>query len=336
MPSLRLRFACALTRAQPLALLLLLLLVLGPVAAGAQSTPHQISADTLAFPEGIDVDPRTGTFYVTSLRHRTVLCGTLEGSWSPCLQLHDGPRPAAIFGVAVDTARQLLWLTAAGLPRMEGYTSADTARAELLRVGLADGRIERRWRLGSGRGMPGELALTPAGEVLVSDGILGVLYRLRPDAETLAVVQSPLLRSPQGIAVSADGRVAWVADWSRGVLRWELATDALTPLALPTDSSLRGIDGLRRHGTQLIGVQNGTAPARIVALTLDAPGTAVIAATTLDAPVFEGEPTVGTILEARFVYVSSSQWPFFSEQGVRTGTRALPPVVLRVLPLDAR
>lgn len=126
--------------------------------------------------------------------------------------MNGAPRPGAVLGVAVDTTRQRLWLTTANLPHMADAGPADTVPAELLCVRLEDGVLERRWRLGTGRGVPGELAIMPDGEVLVSDGTLGVLYRLAPDADTVVTITSPLLRSPRvvrlvlaptGVAVTA-------------------------------------------------------------------------------------------------------------------------------------
>jgi sugar lactone lactonase YvrE len=242
---------------------------------------------------------------------------------------------AAAFGVAFDGTRGALWVTTAGTPHMKDFQPGDTARAELLRVRLRDGRIEQRWLLGDGKGMPGELSLTPSGDVLVSDGLRARLYRLRQGAGTMEVITSPVVRSPQGIAPSADGSVAWVADWSHGLLRWDLRTDSVTAVTTPDDIALLGVDGLRRHGDRLIGVQNGVTPARVVAITLDAGGRAVRAVETIDRPAaMEGEPTVGAIAGDRYVYVSSGGWPFFGDDGSRLPrTPALPPVTVRELTL---
>lgn len=296
----------------------------------AAQTTLPFLPDTTFFPEGLDADAASGRVYVTSLRHRTVWCGRPGGPAVPCAQLNDlDPRPGAITGVAVDAPRGLLWLTAAALPMMADAGPADTARTELLQLRLADGRVQRRWRLGTGRGVPGELAVTPGGEVLVSDGTLGVLYRLAPDADTVVTITSPLLRSPQGIAVAADGRTAWIADWSRGLRHWTLATNAIVEVAAPPGESLRGLDGLRRHGAELIGVQNGATPPRVVRLTLAPTGLAVTALAVLDVPGLPGEPTVGAVLDGVFIYVATSHWPFMAEDGTRRGVEARPGVVLR-------
>jgi sugar lactone lactonase YvrE len=299
---------------------------LAPVGGSSARTVH---ADSMFWPEGIDADPRDGTLYITSLRHRDVLVVTRSGTTRWLLGAQQ-PKPSAVFGVVVDVARDVAWLTAGAHRAMDGHGAADSASSEVLRVGLADGRVQRRWRLGDGAGIPGELGLAPDGEVVVSDAILGRLYRLRPGVDTLETISHPLLRSPQGIAFSADGGIAWVADWSHGLLRWDRATGDIRGVTLGSGATTLGIDGLRRAGAQLIGVQNGVAPPRVVGIRLSVDGAHAIAITVLDRPAeVIGEPTVGTIVDDRYVYVASSHWPFWTDDVKRLGARPLPAVILR-------
>lgn len=305
------------------------------VAPDERSQPRVLSADSTFFPEGLDVDPRTGTLYITSLRHRMVYGVAPEGAMTPALRV--GPDDiAAPFGVAFDATRDVLWVATAGVVHMAGYRPADSARAELLRVRRSDGAITERWTLGVGTGTPGDLALTPSGDVLVSDAVLGRLYRLRADSGGMETIDDSLLRSPQGIAADAQGRLAWVADWSHGLMRWDLQTDSISAVEVPDQVTLLGIDGLRRVGDRLIGVQNGIAPARIVEITLDATGSTVRAVRTLNRPRrLEGEPTVGAAYGDRYVYIASSAWPFWTEDGARRAdTGPLPPVTVREFPVE--
>jgi len=298
------------------------------------STARVVSPDTAFWAEGLDADPRDGTLYVTSLFHRNVLVVPRTGA-ARWLLGEGEPTLGAVFGVAVDAARNVVWLTSASLAQLGGAAADTSRRAELLRVELATGRITARYLLGDGRGMPGEITVTPAGDVLVSDATLGALYRLRVGAERVERVTAALLRSPQGIAVSADGAWAIVADWSHGLLRWDLSSDAVERVAVPPNVTLLGIDGLRRAGDILVAVQNGVRPNRVVSMLLAPDGRKVGAVKTLDRPtVLEGEPTIGAVRGDRYLYVSSSAWPFWTEQGQRIHPeRPLPPVVVREIAL---
>lgn len=305
-------------------------------STAATSGPQQVSADTTFFAEGLAVDARDGTLFVTSIHHRNVWIVPPAAPPHWLIPQAAATDIGAVMGVVFDSLRASVWLSTAKLPTMAARGAADSlVHAELLEVRVRDGQLKRRLRLGDGKGIPGEIALAPDGTVLVSDAIQGLLYRLRPNAAQLETVRSAALRSPQGIAVRPDGRVAYVADWSRGILRWDLATDSLTAVTAEDGRLLRGVDGLRWHAGVLIGLQNGATPNRVLRVALDADGGRLAGLEVLDAPpALEGEMTVGVVAGRDFVYVSSSAWPFWTEEGQRRPDgRPLPPVVLRRLPL---
>ncbi len=301
---------------------------IAPVPRSVVDTVHR---DTLFFAEGLRVDAASGAHYITSVRQRAVLRVGRDGRGT--LLRDSAVTHGPVLGVALSTDRASLWLTTASLPQLVPNQPAGTT-AELLRVRSADGALLQRLQLGDGTGTPGEITVTPQGEVLVSDGTLGVLYRLPPGASTPRIVRHPLLRSPQGIAVSADGRTAHVADWAIGLLRWDLATDSLVRLAEPDGGTLVGIDGLSRWTSWLVGVQNGVTPARIVGIALDASGRTITRVRTLDRQPYDGEATVGDVHGDTFTFVASSHWPFHGDDGTRRPGASLPPVVLRRLRLD--
>lgn len=289
-----------------------------------------IDPDSMFFAEGLAADPRDGTLLVTSIYRRDVLMVSATGARRWLL----GNRISgvgAVLGAALDTARGTLWLTTARLPHMQRRSDDASVVAELLELSYPDGALRRRMVLGAGDGIPGEIALAPDGSVLVSDGKHGQLYRLRPRATALETLRHALLRSPQGIAVQTDGQIAYVADWSRGLLRWDLQTDSISTLTTDDGRSLRGVDGLRLHRGALLAIQNGATPNRVLRVALSADGRTLSGLEVLDAPsALEGEMTVGAVLGDDFVYVASSAWPFWTEEGERRGVeRALPPVVLR-------
>ncbi|MBK7906357.1 MAG: hypothetical protein IPJ78_07320 [Gemmatimonadetes bacterium] len=303
-------------------------------ATTGEATERTLSPDTTFFPEGLDADPRDGTLYVTSLRHRNVLIVPRTGPsrWllAPALEGR-----GAVMGVALDTTHGDAWLTTAALRHMGSAPGDSLVRSELLRVRLVDGTIISRHLLGDGKGTPGELTRAPNGDLLVSDAVLGRLYRLRAGASRVEVIASPLLRSPQGIAVLRGDAVAVVADWSHGLLRWDLRTDSISAIAAPPGVAVLGIDGLRASDDRLIAVQNGIAPMRVAAVTLSADARRIATVRTLDrAARTPGEITVGAIAGDRFVYIASSAWSFWADEGTRAeGSGPLPAVIVREVPL---
>lgn len=295
------------------------------------ATFRLVSGDTSFFPEGLAADPTDGSLFIAGIGAHDVLAVAPDGSARPLLQ-RNGTDLGPVLGVALDPSRQRLWLTTADLP----HARRGAALAELVEVERATGRVRRRMSLGDGTGIPGELTVTARGDVLVSDGLRSRLYRLRAGAARLDVVQSAALRSPQGIATLAGDSVAYVADWSRGLLRWDLVTDAITSVPRADGALLRGVDGLRAWCGGLIAVHNGSRPNRVLFITLAADGHTIERVVPLDTPAdAPGELTVGALAGERFVVVASSAWPFYADSGARLAERGpLPAVWLREIPLD--
>jgi sugar lactone lactonase YvrE len=301
-------------------------------AVVANSTIRTTIADSTFWPEGVDYDAHTKRFYVASIRHRTITeilrTGRTRELW-PVNQRNRG----AVMGVRVDPRGGVLWATMAGLPQMEGFVPSDSGIAALVRVNIRSGAIERQWNLPGGtKHVPGDLAIGPRGDVFVTDSDQPVLYRLRIAADTLESVTSPLFRSLQGMAPSPDGRWLFLADYSHGLLRVDLATHAVTRVADAPNSTALGCDGIVWYRGSIIAVQNGVVPARVMRFHLDARGERVTRAELLDRnwPIAD-EPTIGTLAGDTFVYVADSQWEKYSDDGKRKAeVKLTSPVLLSI------
>jgi sugar lactone lactonase YvrE len=241
-----------------------------------------------------------------------------------------------MLGVRVDAVGRI-WATTSGLKQSEGYVPADSGIAALLRIDAATGRIERRWDLPAVAGghVLGDVALGPRGEVYVSDSNEPVLYRLRPGADTLDRFRHPLFRGLQGMAATPDGRFVYVADYAHGLLRLRLSDGAVVRVADAPGSTSLGCDGIVLHRGAIVAVQNGVQPARIVRFALNAAGDSIVAARVLDRqPALAPEPTIGTLMGDRFVYVANSQWEAYDDEGRRRPAVPLTGARLVAVPLE--
>jgi sugar lactone lactonase YvrE len=289
-------------------------------------------ADSTLWPEGMDYDARTRRWYLASIGHRTVV--EMGGRSPRDLWPRGMPAMGAVLAVRVGRERDVLWATTSGIPQMRGYAPADSAIAALLKVRISDGAILRRWDLAPsprGHGL-GDVAVGPSGDVYVSDSNEPVLYRLRRGGDSLERITSPLFRSLQGIAPAPDGRSVFVADYSHGILRVDLASGrAIRVHDAPRSTSL-GCDGIVWDRGGIIAVQNGVAPARIVRFALDATGSRFVSAAVIDRnPAVADEPTIGTIVGRDFVYVANSQWEKRGDDGApKPGVKLSSPVLLAV------
>ena len=287
-----------------------------PVVRGAV---FRQTRDSTLWPEGVDYDSRTGDFYVSSIRRRTVARVSRDGDTRDLWPAGTNGI-GAVLGVRVDAARRLIWATTSGMKYMEGYAPGDSAIAALLRIDARTGRIERRWDLPvvPGGHVLGDAAVGPGGEVWFTDSNEPVLYRLRPGADTLDRFRHPLFRSLQGMAPTRDGRFVYVADYSHGLLRVRVSDGSAIRLPDAPGSTSLGCDGIVLYRGAIVAVQNGVAPARIVRFALDAAGDSIVAVRVLDQqPALAPEPTIGTMVIGRFVYVANGQFEAHDDEGRR-------------------
>jgi sugar lactone lactonase YvrE len=142
------------------------------------------------------------------------------------------------------------------------------------------------------------------------------------------------LVSPQGLVVSADGSVLFVADYALGLCAVDLASGEVRRLETPPAATTCGIDGLDRDGNDLIAIQNGVRPHRVVRITL-APDLSRVTGVEVVEQLHprHDEPTLGAVVDGAFYYVANSHWGAWDRDGNLVAPEALdPPCVLR-LPL---
>lgn len=292
--------------------------------------------DSTLFPEGVSYDARTGTMYVSSLHHRNIVALPRAGG-SQFLMKEVPPNVGGLYGIAVDTARSVVWATSASAPGTSALAVGDTALPALLEIRLSDGKLLRRFEMRTSAPVtsPGDITLSPNGDVLVSDAQAGVLWRLPRGDDSLVAIRNKLFRSLQGIAPSRDGKVVWIADYSHGILRVELPSGITTRVADLPGHSVLGIDGLVAYGNTLVGVQNLYNPAQVVQLTLNTEGTRIVKHTVLDRNVLAASPTGGVVLDHALIYVANSLWDSLDNSGNVSSTATLPRPVLLRLPLNA-
>ena len=299
-----------------------------------RSSVRATLADSTLWPEGVAWDARGDRFFVGSVRHRMVYVHDARGTRA--LWAASRADIGAILGVALDPDGVHLWATTSGLPQMNGYVDADSGIAALLKFRITDGTIVQRWDLppsAAGHTL-GDVTVTPMGDVFMTDSREPVLYRLRRGRAVMEAYRDPEFRSLQGVAPAPDGQHVYVADYSHGLLRVDLATNAVIRLSDARSSTSLGVDGLVWFEGSLIGVQNGITPPRIVRFHLDESGTSITRQEVLDRnTAIADEPTIGVIAGRSYVYVANSQWDKHDDHGKRVPGSVLAPTVLLSVPL---
>jgi len=269
--------------------------------------------------EGIAYDPRTGDFYLGSIAKREiwrvdadgkagVFIGSAAGLWS-------------VFGMSVDTAHRKLWVATAAHDQMPGLKPDEAGKSAILAFDLDNKKLLHRWDIaGPEPHLVGDLTISSGGDVFATDSVAHSIYTISSDDGKLErLISDDRFSSLQGIALSDDGRYAFVSDYSGGISRIELSSTSIVTFPSPPATTTLGIDGLYMAGNALIGVQNGVGPQRIVRLalspTLDRINDVEVLAAA--APEFN-DLTLGVPVDGKFYFIANSQWNLLGPHGAFT------------------
>ena len=290
------------------------------VKAARQSVSHSKPFATLPekdlIAEDIAYDPPSKRFFISSVRHHKILSLDSNGKFLDFVP--DGqPDIWAVLALHVDAKRRILWATTAAMPESIGYTAALDGRSALLKYSLDEGTLLKRYDVTTaGKHILGDMTVSTAGDVYVSDGY-GEVYWVDHRHDKLEIlIGKGNFRSPQTPALSPDERRLFVPDYSRGISIVDLATKQTELLEHPKELSLGGIDGLYLNGETMVAIQNGTAPPRIIRMTLDHAMTRVTRWDTLEAnSPYLGAPTHGVLVGATFYFIANAGWDRMTNEG---------------------
>jgi hypothetical protein len=286
--------------------------------AGASAPYAEIGPDQHLI-EGLIWDGDARRLYATSVADRRLLALRPDGAH---VVVDRGA--GSLFGGAYASGR--LWISAATIEQ----TPAGPGFAGLLVVDAADPAAARRIPAPAGA-TPGDVVVAPDGIVYVSDGMNGAVYRCPPGCAVLETwLPAGTFHSAQGMVVSTDRRLLYVADYRYGLAAVDRASGRVYRMDAPVDLMLDGIDALLADHGGLVAIQNGAPPLRIVRLSLSRDGFGITGLRVLErANPAWGEPSLGAIIGDRLVYVSNPQWERYGAHGAVIGDGPLQPTRIR-------
>ncbi len=298
-------------------------------------------------PEDIAFEKSSGTFVVSSIQNHILYRVALPKSGEKvCLTseipLEDSAKRWPTLAVSSDSKRHLLWATSSAMPDFAGFPKEDGGKASLLAVNGANGKIVQRFDLSSdGPAVLGDMSVTPDGTVYVSDSIGGGVYRVQGDLTTVKLEKiAGGFFSPQTPALGRDGQRLFVADYSLGIAVVDLTrkqTNQLEYLSHPENIAVTGLDGLLLDGNSLIGIQNGTEPARIMRYHLDPAQTKIVSAEVIEQSTERlGDPTHAVAANGMIYVIANVGWNKVDDHGkLKPGAQFTAPLLLR-FPAEAR
>ncbi len=260
-------------------------------------------------PEGIAFDAN-GTAYLGSIHQGQLI----KVAGEPRI-ISDRAGHWSVFGMRFH-ADGGLWFASAAIEQMAAVGD-DAGKTGLFRINTETGAVTHSAILpkNADSQLLGDLIIK-GDTVFTTDSLSGAVYRFDIDTRKYTAIVDPgEMGSPQGLVLDASGRFLYVADYIGGLYRVSLASGSTVKLAVPDSTTDYGIDGLYRHGNELIAIQNGIRPHRVVAFRLSDDGLGIEGSRTLasNLPEFD-EPTLGAVRGDNFYFVANSHWNRFDAE----------------------
>jgi DNA-binding beta-propeller fold protein YncE len=254
-------------------------------------------------PEGTAWDPATRSVLVGSLNKHKIVAIAPDGSVTDRVPAGaSGLR--SVVGIHVDSARGILW--AASNRRYD--VPADSTPSALFAFDARTGAFRSRLAVpGPGPHFLNDVTTGPDGTVYVTDTEAGRVWYAPPGATELRELTAlGRVLAPNGITISPDGRVLFVADADH-IRALQLTTGATWRLATPDSFSVAWIDGLAFADGALI-AHHALAFWRIARYPLDPTWRRIAGRQLLEANTPDGRTsTTGEVVGDDYVYIGNSQ-----------------------------
>src|ERR1700722_7375651 len=245
-------------------------------------------SDPALLTEDLDYDPNTKRFFITTVRGKKIISVDFSGTIT---EFARSPDNWPLLAIKIDLNHGVLWVSEVALPGFVFVPEKDWGTSVVLCYDLKTGKLLHRIQGPPGSGL-GDMTLTANGEVIISDGDGGGVYRIQPDGQGLERLDAGDFISPQTPAVLPDNKKIFVPDYLRGIGLLDIATKQVRWLNMEGRFALNGIDGLYLDHQTLFAVQNGTSPERVVAFQLDLTFTKILSETIIErATETLGDPT---------------------------------------------
>ena len=163
-----------------------------------------------------------------------------------------------LFGVRHDPQRNLVWACSNGPDDRH-------AKPQLLRIALEPVSVAR-FAVPDAGALCNDIALLPAGAVAISDSARGAVWQLAQTGQWQALAQPGALGYPNGLTYLAGPQQLVVAD-IRGMWTIDLAERNLVGIAEQL-VFIGGADGLYAVNGELVAIQNGVRPHRVLRIAL--------------------------------------------------------------------
>ena len=223
-----------------------ILLLLSITIQGQDHTLTQLPFEKDLIPEGIAVDIKNQKVFFNSLRKNTIVRCNLDGSEPEEFLGPNGYDYLSGFGMTIQG--DTLYALGNSLPK-KNNTSI------MLLLHRETGALFDSYKLNDTTTIYlNDLAVGARGEVYITDSESDAIYSLNHNTKQLEVFfQHPEVKHSNGIALSDEGTLLYLASYSHGIRILDLTKKELVNVA----NQYKGIDGMKYYNNHLVAIVNG-------------------------------------------------------------------------------
>ena len=274
-------------------------------------------------------DPKRKAFLVGSGRDGSIHLVDEKGKATDFIAAGSNKDLWGVDALGVDSTHNKLFVTTSAVPRYSGFNADNAEKAAVLEFDLATGKLLHKYTTqneGSKR-VFNAVAVAKDGQVYVADGAHKAIFKIEAGA-LKPIVQNPKLTNITAITVSDDGRTLFLADYVDGIYGFDLAKGTAFALKYNAEQLvLGGIVGMHWYAGNLIIVEDGMMPKRVMRLKLSDDNTAIVGAMGLDVanPAFAALGD-GAIAGDNLYFVANRQDDLYDSHGVLTDAANAEPI----------
>jgi len=283
--------------------------------AYAQPSPKEIrtTAQKDLIPEGIVVDSKTGTIYISSIAQHKIVAIDASGNARDFIQPGEGNYLEGL-GMKIDKKRNWLWA-------LSNKEDRDSHSVQVHAFGISDGKSKQYYIIkDTNSRLFNDLTIANDGKIYCTDTFFGAIYEVDPITKKIKLlIRDSLTAEPNGIVMGKND-LLYIATYKHGLITYNLQTRKLSQLEGYKDSLvIRNLDGLDLSGNLLFGVYNGDTTNKtnaIVVYKLDPSGTRIQEEKIVDRgnPVFQ-EPTTLAIANGKaYLLANSNLGPYYANK----------------------
>lgn len=262
--------------------------------------------------ENIAFDKNNERFLLASIRSGEIYQIDQQGQFSPFISDANPEKgPWAAVDMVLSQDRQSLWVASASMPQYNGVTEQNLGSAMISQYRLNDGELIKRYQFDELKTpqLLTALHVGQDGRVFFLSLFEQTIYQLKPDSDQAEkVIELPGLTAIKAITSNEDDSYLYVADFEKGLFVIDVAGQKVGNMDPKGERFFTGISDLFYVDGDLVGIQSGVSPARVMRFDL-AQGLVIKMGFPVEAS-HEAFATLGngTLVDNHIYYAANSQW----------------------------